>query len=150
MKKNEIIIQISIVILVLTTGTGIYFFSSIFYKDIPASFENKDERLIAEQIHPQQFLLDKSSIKHTVKDKKVVLEGCVFSQAKNVSYKNIVLNIDFYNERSIRLKKQKLVITKSIFPNQTIDYKTVLDGFEDVKYAIVTILKAEIKEKISY
>jgi hypothetical protein len=141
-KNKEIFIQISILTAVIIMGAFIYVFSASLnpsHKD-----DTTEEKLHIERTYPARFLLEKSSIKHTIKDRQVILEGSVFNLSETISYKNIVLKINLYNKESKLLNNQNLVIEKSITPKQTIEYTTKLDGVESVEYAAVSVLKADI------
>ncbi len=146
--KTEIAITTSIVIFVILTGIALYFHAvSIGYSKEDV-IKQRAEKLHYEKNHPAYFLLDRSSLKHSISDRKLILEGIISNNSSAVTYSNIILKVVLYNKNSVELNTDNVRINKTITPTQIIDYKINLNGSENAKYALVSIVKADVKDNI--
>lgn len=147
-KKSERIISIGIISFVFLIGVVIYFYASHFNQKAISAILEKKESIKTEKTDPVHFLLDKSILKHAIKDRHLVLEGSVFNNATSTTYGNIVLKITFYNENSVELGRNDMIINESISPKQTIGYTKDLNYAKNIKYAVVAIIGADLVESI--
>ncbi|MBA3682819.1 MAG: hypothetical protein H0W73_16895 [Bacteroidetes bacterium] len=146
--KTEIAVTSSIVIFVILTGIALYLHASFTGYSKEEFAKLNAEKLWSEKNNPAFFLLDKSSLKHSVPDRKLILEGIICNNSSAVTYSNIILKVVLYNKNSIQLNTDNIIISKTITPTQIIDYKINLKGSESAKYADVIIIKADVKENI--
>jgi len=135
-KKKSKVLLFSIILIVLIIG-GIAVVYAINSNSFGGGSGNYYENVMSieetERLTPSNFLSDKSTYRPALLGNKWVIEGTISSNATVVTYKNIVLKINFYGDNGVLLGSNEYTVNNRISPNQTIEYKAKLEGFDGTK-----------------
>lgn len=102
----------------------------------------------AEKLRPQSFLSVNPEWKQNLV-RLTVVEGTIASEAKNVSYKNIVLRVVHTSQKTGKVVTRDIAIEGTVAPGQALPFKKkmVIDWFRNPEEIKIDIIAVDISEE---